>query len=46
MPYIALIMAVRVRSIKKPLMDVIATVVQDSVASQLTAWIHPLPGAF
>lgn len=37
MPYIALIMAVRVRNIKKLLMDVTATVVQDTVASQLKA---------
>lgn len=45
MPYIALIMAVRVRNIKKPLMDAIAIAVQDTVVSQLKASIHSLPGA-
>lgn len=38
-------MAVRVRNIKKPLVDAIAIVVQDTFVSQLKAWIHSLPGA-
>lgn len=45
MPYVALIMAVGVRKMKKCSTDVAAAVGQDTAVRQPRAWTHPLPGA-